>query len=142
MPAPPELPIGLALTKAARQVSQAFDAALAQAGGSLPIWLVLLSVKTRHLGTQRELAASVGVGEATLTHHLNAMDAQGLVRRVRDPENRRVQRVELTTAGEQAFLRLRDAAISFDRRLRRGTTSEQLTVVCSALATLATNITD
>ena len=75
---------------------------------------------------QRELATAVGIREATLTHHLNAMEADGLLTRRRDPGNRRVHVVELTEAGEDAFARLRDAAVGFDRRLRRGISAEEL----------------
>ncbi len=48
------------------------------------------------------------------------MDARGLVTRVRKPGNRRVQVVQLTEAGEEAFLRLRETATSFDARLKTG----------------------
>ncbi|MGH3264275.1 MAG: MarR family transcriptional regulator, partial [Trebonia sp.] len=89
MPAPATPPIGLHLARTAKAVSRAFDDALAAAGGSLPSWLILISVKTRALGNQSELADAVGIRGATLTHHLNAMEADGLVRRRRDPANRR-----------------------------------------------------
>ena len=114
------LPLGLSLARAARVVSRAFDEALGDAGGSLPMWLVLLNLKIGRAANQRRLAEAVGVTEATLTHHLNAMETAGLVTRRRDPDNRRIHVVELTDAGEAAFLRLREAAMAFDRRLRRG----------------------
>ena len=44
------LPIGLRLAQASRTVERAFDAALAEAGGSLPVWLVLLNLKVRRPG--------------------------------------------------------------------------------------------
>ena len=69
---------------------------------------------TRALLLKRQLAEAVGITGATLTHHLNAMHAQGLVARARDDANRRVQVVTLTEAGEAAFVRLREAAIAFD----------------------------
>src|SRR5487761_1827099 len=83
-------PIGLRLSQAARTVSRAFDEALDQAGGTLPVWLILLNLKVRRPANQRELAEAVGVREATLTHHLNAMATRGLVTRERDPDNRRI----------------------------------------------------
>src|ERR1700685_2374098 len=89
VPEPFPVPIGLRLAQASRTVERAFDAALAEAGGSLPVWLVLLNLKVRRPGNQRELAEAVGVREATLTHHLNAMDSAGLTTRRRDPTNRR-----------------------------------------------------
>ena len=127
-PGPPaSLPLGLHLARAVREITRAFDDALAEAGGSQPVWLVLISLKTRRLASQRELADVVGITEATLTHHLNAMDASGLIIRRRDPENRRVHLVELTPAGEQAFFRMRKAAFAFDARLRAGFGQAELT---------------
>src|ERR1700677_3046965 len=120
------VPIGLRLAQVARTVERAFDEALAEAGGSLPVWLVLLNLKIRRPASQRELAEAVGVREATLTHHLNSMDAEGLITRRRDTTNRRIHVVELTDVGEETFLRLRTAAMAFDQLLRAGITEQEL----------------
>lgn len=139
---PTRQPLGLTLARAARVVSRAFDAALTDAGGSLPTWLVLLNLKTGRAANQRKLAEAVGVTEATLTHHLNAMETAGLVNRRRDPDNRRIHVVELTDAGEAAFLRLREAAMSFDRRLRRGVSADEAATLQDVLGRLAANVAD
>jgi MarR family transcriptional regulator for hemolysin len=110
--------VGLRLARTARLVTQAFDRALAEAGGSLPTWQVLVLVRSQNWGTQSELAAAIGVTAATLTHHLGALESQGLVRRWRAADNRRVQRVELTDAGNALFERLRAVATRHDERLR------------------------
>jgi MarR family transcriptional regulator, transcriptional regulator for hemolysin len=141
VPAPRTPPIGLHLSAAARVVTRAFDDALGQAGGSMPVWLVLLNLKMRRqVANQRELAAAVGIREATLTHHLNAMESDGLLTRRRDPGNRRVHVVELTEAGEAAFARLRDAALAFDRRLRHGLDAAELAAFEAVLNRLAANV--
>jgi MarR family transcriptional regulator for hemolysin len=139
VPAPVPLPIGLRLSQTARAAERAFDEALGGAGGTLPVWLILLNLKTREPASQRALAEAVGVREATLTHHLNSMDAHGLVTRTRDTANRRVQVVALTEAGEAAFARLRDTAISFDAKLRAGFTDADLTALSALLGRLAAN---
>jgi MarR family transcriptional regulator for hemolysin len=136
---PAPTPIGLHLAQAARVVSRAFDDALARAGGSVPVWLVLLNLKIRPQASQRELAEAIGVREATLTHHLNAMEAEGLLTRRRDPANRRVHIVQLSETGEATFLRLRDAAVSFDRQLRHGLTDADLDRLGRLLDRLAGN---
>jgi len=136
---PARTPIGLQLTQASRAVSRAFDGALAAAGGSLPVWLVLLNLKTRSLANQRELAEAMGIREATLTHHLNAMETSGLITRRRDPVNRRVHVVELTESGEAAFVALRGAAMAFDRQLRRGISDEEIAGLGGLLGRLAAN---
>ena len=140
MPRPSRPPIGLHLARTARSVSRAFDDALAQAGGSVPVWLVLISLKSQQVRNQRELAEAVGIREATLTHHLNAMDEQGLVTRRRDPANRRVHQVELTEAGEDAFQRLRGAATAFDQRLRAGLSGDEVSQLEALLGRLAANV--
>ena len=141
MPKPARTPLGLHLTRTARTVSRAFDDALAQAGGSIPVWLVLISLKSQQLRNQRELAEAVGIREATLTHHLNAMDEQGLITRRRDPANRRVHLVELTEAGEAAFERLRGAAGAFDKKLRAGFGDDEVAELEALLSRLAANVT-
>ncbi len=117
---PAREPLGLHLTRVSRTVSRAFDDALANAGGSLPVWLVLISLKRGQPASQRELAEAVGVQGATLSHHLSAMESAGLVARHRDPRNRRLHVVELTPDGDALFARLREVALAFDQRLRAG----------------------
>jgi MarR family transcriptional regulator, transcriptional regulator for hemolysin len=118
-------PMGLRLARTARVVTQAFERAMAEAGGSASIWQVLLLVRSGQWGTQAQMAEAMGITGATLTHHLNAMEAQGLVRRWRETSNRRVQRVELTEEGAALFDRLRDVALRHDARLRSKLSDEE-----------------
>lgn len=132
-------PVGMNLARTSKIVAQAFDNAMVEAGGTLPVWVTLLSVKSKELANQRELAGMIGIQGATLTHHLNAMEAQGLLTRRRDPENRRVHQVVLTDAGEAMFEKLRLAAVAFDKRLRAGIADERLAEFAEVLALLRVN---
>src|SRR5580693_8795059 len=136
------VPIGLLLNQAARTVGRAFDEAMAAAGGSLPVWLILLNLKIHRPGTQRELAEAVGIREATLTHHLNAMDGDGLVTRTRDAANRRVQVVTLTDKGDEAFRSMAAAAMTFDAKLRTGLGEADLATLDTLLTRLSANVAD
>jgi MarR family transcriptional regulator for hemolysin len=140
MPEPFPVPIGLRLNQAARAVGRAFDDALAEAGGTLPVWLILLNLKFRRPDTQRELAEAIGIREATLTHHLNAMDTDGLITRTRDAANRRVHVVLLTEKGDQVFQALAAAAVAFDARLRAGLADSDLATLESLLGRLSANV--
>jgi MarR family transcriptional regulator, transcriptional regulator for hemolysin len=115
---PAQPPIGLQLSRTARVVTNAFERAMAQAGGSASAWQVLVLVRAGQWGTQAKMAEAMGITGATLTHHLNALEDQGLVRRWREASNRRVQQVALTEAGEELFDRLREVAVRHDERLR------------------------
>ena len=140
MARPDAEPIGLLLTRTAKVVSRAFDEALTEAGGSLPAWLVLVSLEGQAHGAQREIAEAVGVEGPTLTHHLNRMEAAGLVTRRRDPDNRRVHRVELTDDGEATFRRLLQTVAAFDARLRAGLADRELTALRGLLDRLHANV--
>ena len=140
MPRPAHPPLGLHLNRVARTVSRAFDETLAEAGGSLPVWLVLISLKSSPSASQRDLAAKVGIQGATLTHHLDTMESAGLVTRRRDPANRRLHLVELTPVGDALFLRLRDAATAFDQRLRAGLSDGDVGQLEALLTRLRNNV--
>jgi len=139
-PGPPaRRPLGLVLDRVARQVSREFDEALVAAGGSRPMWLVLLALTINKEANQRQLADFVGIRGATLTHHLNAMEVAGLVVRSRAPENRRAHVVQRTPAGDLMFLQLRDAATAFDTRLRRGLSAKDVDSLRTLLDRLSSN---
>ena len=141
MPEPGKQPIGLYLTRTARAVSRAFDEALVAAGSSLPVWAILHTLEQRRAGNQRELAAAVEIRGATLTHHLDALEASGLVERHADPTNRRIYQVALTKQGEAHVKGLREVAMAFDRRLRRGLSDADLATLTQLLDQLRANAT-
>ncbi len=140
MPRPTAPPIGLELANTAKRASVAFDDALAAAGGSRPVWLILLTIKSRTAANQQEIADAIGIRGPTLTYHLNAMEADGLVVRRRDDENRRIHVVELTKRGNEAFAAMRTAAVRFDQRLRRGLNEDDLTALRRILSQLDRNV--
>jgi MarR family transcriptional regulator for hemolysin len=134
-------PIGLDVTRTGRVLSLQFNDALAAVGGSLPQWLILTALKQGDHTMQRDVAAAIGIEGATLTHHLNRMETDGLVRRERVAGNRRNQQVTLTPSGEALFGRLLKTVVAFDRRLQAGLSERELATVRKLLARLRTNAT-
>jgi MarR family transcriptional regulator, transcriptional regulator for hemolysin len=133
------MPIGLQLARTARSVSTEFERAMAAAGGSASTWQVLLLIRSGQWGTQSNLAKAMGVTGATMTHHLNALESHGLVRRWRDESNKRVQQVELTDEGIAMFDRLREVAMSHDKRLRSRLSAKEAEQLVRLLHKLADN---
>jgi MarR family transcriptional regulator for hemolysin len=115
---------------------------MAETGGSVPIWQVLLLVHSQPWGTQSELAEELGITGATLTHHLNALERKGLVRRWREDSNRRVQRVELTDDGDELFNRLREVAMRHDRRLQSQLSEAEIEQLGELLERLEAGVRD
>ena len=133
-------PIGMIVAQTGKALDRAFDDALSAAGGSRPTWLILLAVKTGAGGAQANIAVRVGITGPTLVHHLDRLDAAGLIARQRDPANRRVQTISLTAEGEAAFTRLRAAAVAFDRRLRHGIDDDELATLHRVLPLMQRNV--
>jgi MarR family transcriptional regulator for hemolysin len=133
-------PIGRALNSSAKLLSRAFERELGEAGGSQPVWLILLALKQQRWRTQQDLAAAVGIEGPTLTHHLDGLEKAGLIDRSRDPDDRRAVRVELTGEGDDLFHRLAKAAIGFDERLRNGLSDEELDGFRRVLVRMRANV--
>lgn len=137
---PASPPLGIELARTAREVGRAFEQTLEDAGGSRSMWLILLALKQQPLANQRQIAARIGIESATLTHHLNGLEAAGLLTRRRDPANRRVHVVELTSLGESMFHQLRRVVSAFDRQLHVGLDEAQVALLRQGLATLRQNV--
>jgi MarR family transcriptional regulator for hemolysin len=139
---PSGTPVGLQLALTSKLVSRAFNDVLAEAGGSLPVWLVLSSLKQEHRRTQLELARAIGIEGPTLTRHLDGLEESGLVVRHRDIDDRRAVRVELTEAGERLYAALLKDVIAFNKRLTAGLSEQELGRLNRGLAQLADNVRD
>jgi MarR family transcriptional regulator for hemolysin len=135
-------PIGLQLARASKVVGRAFNAALAEVGGSLPVWLILTTLRRDAHPSQQQLARAVGIEGPTLTRHLDQLEAAGLVRRVPHPDDRRAVRVEPTEAGLALHARMLEVVIAFNRRLTAGLSQSDLARLLELLDALEANVGD
>jgi MarR family transcriptional regulator for hemolysin len=133
-------PIGLQLATTSKLVGRAVNRALGESGGSVPVWLILSSLKGERWRTQQDLARAVGIEGPTLTRHVDALERDGLVTRRRDTGDRRAVRVELTAAGEALHAELLRAVIAFNRRLRRGLAEDDVARLRGLLDRLERNV--
>jgi MarR family transcriptional regulator, transcriptional regulator for hemolysin len=132
-------PLGRRLALTAKTVARAFDDELTAAGGSLPVWLVLSSLRAEPRRTQQELAGAVGVEGPTLTRHLDGLEEAGLVVRKRDAQDRRAVQVELTDAGRALHAQLLKAVIAFNKRLLAGFGQDEVAKLGAQLERLEQN---
>jgi len=133
-------PLGLQLARTSKSVGRAFNDALVEAGGSLPVWLILTTLRGEAHASQQELARAIGIEGPTLTRHLDQLEAARLVRRVPHPDDRRAVLVEPTEAGVELHGRLLGVVIEFNRRLTAGLSQEELDALRRTLDTLDANI--
>jgi DNA-binding MarR family transcriptional regulator len=104
--AEPLEPLGRQLVFTAKAMRTVFEGALARSGGSLASWVVLSAVAEVHGMTQAALASHTHLEGATITHHVDRLEKADLIRRVADPADRRVRRLELTPDGAELHGRM------------------------------------
>ena len=116
-------PLGRQLVFTAKAMREAFEDALTAAGGSLGTWIVLSALSDVGCMNQAALASHLHLEGATITHHIDRLEAAGLVRRHLDPNDRRVRRLELTHAGTELHARLLTAVIELQQHVLAGSAS-------------------
>lgn len=70
--------------------------------------------------SQRELAERLGLEKSSVSRLVAGLESDGLLIRQRDPDNRRLYRLEITDAGRRLH---RDAAAALHRRYNRWTSA-------------------
>jgi MarR family transcriptional regulator, transcriptional regulator for hemolysin len=124
----------------AKAIREAFEDALVEAGGSLGTWVVLSAVSDHGIVSQSALATQAHLEGATMTHHVDRLEKLGLVRRVSDPADRRVRRIELTPEGERLHSTLLDAARRFEAAVLAGVSRSRQEELRRTLDTLDSNL--
>ena len=132
--------LGRHLVFTAKALRAAFEDTLAANGGSLGTWVVLNALRDVGCVSQAALATHVRLEGATITHHIDRLESLALVRRIADPGDRRVRRLELTDAGVELHKRLLAAAMEFERSVLAGVAVEDLAVLRSSLDRIQANL--
>ncbi len=125
---------------AAKDVREAIDAALARAGGSLGIWIVLHAINDEGVASQSLLASREHVDGATITYHVDRAEKLGLVRREVDRDDRRVKGLRLTPKGSRLHGRLLAAAVAFDAEMCAGISHAEQARLRQTLAKIRANL--
>jgi MarR family transcriptional regulator for hemolysin len=133
-------PLGRQLVFTVKSMREAFEDVLASAGASLPGWIVLSTLADVGRVSQAALASHVHLEGATITHHVDRLEAAGLVRRALDPADRRVRMLELTDAGAALYGRLLAAAIEFQGVVLAGLSAEDRAVMVRCLGVIQKNL--
>jgi DNA-binding MarR family transcriptional regulator len=113
-------PLGFLVVRLAEAVDRAFVAALADLGLK-PRHLRLLVLVDRAPGlNQRELARQLEMDAGNLIAILDALEADGLLRRTRDAEDRRQRLVSLTAKGKRVLAAARSATAAVETQVFAG----------------------
>ncbi|MGW7288775.1 MarR family winged helix-turn-helix transcriptional regulator [Streptomyces sp. NPDC054847] len=133
----PESRLSLLLARHGGATEACIREALTASGVTPRHAIVLMHLDGGQLG-QRDLGARLGVDPSVLVALLNALEDRDLVRRRRDPADRRRHIVEITDAGVTAVTKL-DAAIGHvEDELFADLTSQERDTLHSLLARVRT----
>jgi MarR family transcriptional regulator for hemolysin len=118
------------------------DERMSRHGGSIQQWLILRILSDEPLVSHRELAERLLVSAPTVTHHLDRLEASGLLTRTRDTGDRRVVRVDLTPAGAERRTELEAVADAADAEVRSLLSPADAATLHQLLTTLHDRLTE
>ncbi len=116
-----ELDVNWLLHRVAQRFGEAVNAEALRHGVGMRGQLVLSALCREGGRTQLALGAALALDKTTLTTVLDKLEADGLIRRLPDPRDRRVRIPEITDAGRRVQRTVADAS--------RGVTDAQLSVL-------------
>ncbi|HYC06043.1 MAG TPA: MarR family transcriptional regulator [Azospirillaceae bacterium] len=130
------------LRDAHRGYTRALGRRIGQTGITMGQWMFLRALWEEDGLTQRVLSQRVGMMEPTTVTTLHGMEEAGLVRRVKNPHDRRKVNVFLTDKGRELQGRLLEECDSVDRQASAGIDMAALQTTLRTLGRIAANLTD
>jgi DNA-binding MarR family transcriptional regulator len=73
-------------------------------------WIIIAAITEEAAKTAADIAKIITLNATAVTRLIDRLEAKGLVRRIQDKEDRRVNRLELTEKGQSLYPVLRDEA--------------------------------
>jgi DNA-binding MarR family transcriptional regulator len=140
-PAVPRIGLGILLRTADMTFNRAFRDELAGHGITFSQFQHLFRLWENDGLTQVELSRRIGIQMASSTSVLDALERSGLIRRVRQPADRRKINVFLTPKGAALEKPLTACAARINARARRGLSVAEVTMLFGIVEKITKNLT-
>ena len=131
--------LGFLIHEAAHAISLGYSALMAPLGLTRPQVRVLVWVDHSPGITQAELCEQIGTSPMALTGLLDRMEGKDLIKRVEDPNDRRVKRLYLTNGALKLKPDMETLAESFRQQVRAGLSPDQIATAINVLSTMKAN---
>jgi DNA-binding MarR family transcriptional regulator len=118
----------------------AFDRSMKPLGVTRSQWWVLAYLSREDGMTQSRLAEELDLGKVAIGGLIDRLQKSGLIRRVTDPADRRINRVFLEPSSKRMIARLRNVEAQLNQEILDGVTERELEVAAAALATIKHNL--
>jgi DNA-binding MarR family transcriptional regulator len=143
----PQHGLGHLIGRARSQLLAAIDTELARDAllGPLDVTsaqlIVIVNLAGRDCATSAsELCKGISYDAGAMTRMLDRLEAKGLVRRKRSPDDRRLVNLELTAAGQAAYPRLREVSMRVLNHSLRDFTPDEARTLENLLKRLTHNV--
>ncbi|HTC51589.1 MAG TPA: MarR family transcriptional regulator [Steroidobacteraceae bacterium] len=145
----PKRGLGHIIGRVRAQLLAAIDAELARDEFLAPLevtsaqLIVIVNLAGREGATSAsELCKGISYDAGAMTRMLDRLEAKGLVRRTRSPDDRRLVNLELTQAGKAAYPRLREISMRVLNRSLCDFSSDEARALENLLVRVGQNLRD
>ena len=133
--------IGFVTNTTTKAVTEDFNRRLEKCGSTRIQWIALyFLLKADQSMSQKELAALMNIQDSSLARLIDRMERDGLLRRIENPNDRRMKFLELTEAGRLKADALMPHGQDFSNLLLENITDEEVEVFYRVLDKLLKNI--
>ena len=137
-----ELRLGYLIHDVSRLRRTLFDKWLSPLGITRSQWWVLAFLSRNDGMPQTDLALELDVGKVALGALIDRLEEGGFVKRMLDPNDRRVKRVVLTKQSAALIETLRDRNTQFNQKILAGIPRESIEVTIETLRAMKHNLLD
>jgi len=127
------LPFRLSITSnlVSETIASAYQALF---GLSIPEWRVVAVIAEDEGITQQAVGARTRMDKVTVSRAAIALTGRGLIERRLNPDDRRSQRLHLTTSGHQLYAQIAPKALDLERRILARFSAAEIATFTSLLA--------
>ena len=122
----PREAIGALIGRTRKTIIHKIDAELAPLDVSAAQWIVVLLVGENAASSATGLCEALAYDPGAMTRLLDRLEAKGIVRRARSPEDRRTIQLELTDSGKALYPKIISAMVDVNNSLLQGFSQEEV----------------
>jgi MarR family transcriptional regulator for hemolysin len=137
-----ESSVGFIVNNTAKAFQKALDAELRKnVGVTISQWRVISTLARQPGITQKEIADRVGIEGSTLVPIIDKMEKDGFVKRKLDNEDRRINRIYLTTKADDLWNSMIECALRIRKLSTKEISEEQIKTTLDVLRKISKNLT-
>lgn len=132
--------VGYITENAMKQVSEAFGRRLQNTSITRVQWIALYYLKTQNRISQNDLSKLMNVKDSSAGRLIDRLERDGLIKRERNDNDRRVIYISLTDKGDKLISDLIPIGIQFNNDLLEGIDEKELLIYDKVLKKMLSNI--